>query len=145
MFIVPKRLPTRKIFSPSSDTLQKNCPRNDKKRGKANISEERASGWVMFVPFPLLFHDLSKLMLFQRHSLVLGNDIPPVPDFLAHLVDKADMGSSAKEKAERDARWIGDFTDELTVSIALRQWDQAARLVEEGMRYRLIDHIIDSN
>ncbi|CAL1693849.1 unnamed protein product [Somion occarium] len=67
-----------------------------------------------------------------RHSLVLGNDVPPMPDFLAHLADKADMGSSAKEKAERDARWVGDFTDELTVAIALRQWDQAVKLVEEG-------------
>ncbi|KAI0080989.1 hypothetical protein K474DRAFT_1704276 [Panus rudis PR-1116 ss-1] len=68
----------------------------------------------------------------DRHSIALGNDIPPVPDFLAHLADASDMGASAKDKAERDARWIGDFTDELIVAIALRQWDQAVSLVEEG-------------
>ena len=66
---------------------------------------------------------------------LLGKDAPPVPDFLAHLVDKSDVGSSAKEKSERDARWIGDFTDELTVAIALRNWDQAVNLVREGMIY----------
>lgn len=64
---------------------------------------------------------------------MLGNDAPPVPDFLAHLADGIDMTSGAKSKAERDGRWIGDFTDELTVAIALRQWDQAVSLVEEGM------------
>ena len=42
------------------------------------------------------------------------------------------MGSSAKEKSERDARWIGDWSDELTVAIALREWDTAVGLVEEG-------------
>ena len=77
----------------------------------------------------------SSSIYFQRHSLILGNDVPPVPDFLAHLVDKSDVGSSAKEKSERDARWIGDFTDELTVAIALRNWDQAVNLVGEGMIY----------
>lgn len=40
--------------------------------------------------------------------------------------------SGAKEKAERDARWTGEFADELTVSIALREWDQAVALVEQG-------------
>lgn len=45
---------------------------------------------------------------------------------------KSDVGASAKEKTERDARWIGDFTDDLTVAIALRKWDHAVALVEEG-------------
>jgi hypothetical protein len=45
---------------------------------------------------------------------------------------------SAKEKAERDARWVGEFADELTVAIALREWDQAVSLVEQG---QLIFHI----
>ena len=43
-----------------------------------------------------------------------------------------DAGSSAKEKAEQDARWIGDFSDDLTVAIALRKWEDAVALVEEG-------------
>ena len=63
-----------------------------------------------------------------------GAEIPPMPDFLADLMDKSDpaMGSSAKEKSERDTRWIGDFADDLTVAIALRKWPQATALVEEG-------------
>ena len=43
-----------------------------------------------------------------------------------------DEDSGAKEKAERDARWVGDWSDELTVAIALREWENAVVLVEEG-------------
>lgn len=46
---------------------------------------------------------------------------------------KFDPGSSAKDKLERDTRWVGDFTDDLTVAIALRKWDHAVALVEEGL------------
>lgn len=55
-----------------------------------------------------------------------------MPDFLSELANQADMDPSSKEKAERDARWMGDFSDDLTVAIALRKWDHAAALVEEG-------------
>ena len=59
--------------------------------------------------------------------------MPPLPEWMADLANKgADMGSSGKEKSERDARWIGDWSDELTVSIALREWETAVALVEEG-------------
>ncbi|CCM03823.1 uncharacterized protein FIBRA_05972 [Fibroporia radiculosa] len=58
--------------------------------------------------------------------------VPPVPVWMADIVGQTEMGPSAKEKAERDARWIGDFCDELTVSIALREWDKAVGLVEKG-------------
>ncbi|THH31938.1 hypothetical protein EUX98_g2241 [Antrodiella citrinella] len=62
-----------------------------------------------------------------------GTEVPPMPDFLANLMDKSEMGSSsAKEKVERDTRWIGEFADDLTVAIALRKWDEAVTLVEEG-------------
>lgn len=57
--------------------------------------------------------------------------MPPLPDFLAEMSGGID-GSAGKDKAERDARWIGDFTDDLTVAIALRKWDHAVALVEEG-------------
>jgi exocyst complex component 8 len=40
--------------------------------------------------------------------------------------------SGAKEKAEQDARWVGDWSDELTVAIALREWEKAVVLVEQG-------------
>ncbi|KAI0325433.1 hypothetical protein GY45DRAFT_1374778 [Cubamyces sp. BRFM 1775] len=70
----------------------------------------------------------------DRGSLAFtGEGIPPLPDWMADLASKAsEMGATAKEKAERDARWIGDWSDELTVSIALREWDRAVSLVEEG-------------
>ena len=42
------------------------------------------------------------------------------------------MGASAKEKAERDTRLVDEFSDDLTVAIALRKWDRAVTLVEEG-------------
>jgi exocyst complex component 8 len=40
--------------------------------------------------------------------------------------------SGAKEKVERDARWVSDFCDELNVAVALREFEQAVKLVEEG-------------
>jgi hypothetical protein len=48
-----------------------------------------------------------------------GGDIPGV------TVD-------AKEKAERDARWVGEWSDDLTVAIALKEWSKAVDLVEKG-------------
>ncbi|KAJ3552494.1 hypothetical protein NM688_g4125 [Phlebia brevispora] len=68
----------------------------------------------------------------QRASQAFPPDVPPLPDFLADLMPKSDLGQNEKEKADRDARWIGDFSDELTVAIALRKWDEAVGLVETG-------------
>ncbi|KIM88914.1 hypothetical protein PILCRDRAFT_3077 [Piloderma croceum F 1598] len=80
----------------------------------------------------------------RRKSLWAGGDrasvawnadalVSPVPDWMADLAHRAGGdGSSAKEKAERDARWVGEFADELTVAIALREWNQAVSLVEQG-------------
>lgn len=75
----------------------------------------------------------------RRKSLWAGGDlqvgldkVPPMPDWMADLAQAAGMGPSAKEKVEKDARWVGEFTDELTVAIALREWDRAVELVEQG-------------
>lgn len=59
--------------------------------------------------------------------------MPAFPDWMADLAGKSELGSSAKEKADQDARWIGEFSDDLTVAIALREWDKALSLVEQGM------------
>ena len=60
----------------------------------------------------------------------------PIPDSSSMPtmpVWAAEVGAGgAKEKAEADARWISDFSDDLTVAIALQEWDEAVRLVEEG-------------
>ncbi|KAF8913204.1 hypothetical protein CPB84DRAFT_1760651 [Gymnopilus junonius] len=61
---------------------------------------------------------------------------PPVPDWMAELAKKGGefpgLGTDAKEKAERDARWVGEWSDELTVAIALKEWTKAVDLVEQG-------------
>ncbi|KAJ7610832.1 Cullin repeat-like-containing domain protein [Roridomyces roridus] len=66
-----------------------------------------------------------------------GSDrVPPVPDWMAALASRAgddgDAGSDAKEKAERDLRWTSEWADDLTVAIALREWEKATALVETG-------------
>jgi hypothetical protein len=61
---------------------------------------------------------------------------------MAELTQKPGVGTSAQDKTEGDARWISDFADRLTVAIALREWEQAVSLVEEGKRTatRLFKH-----
>ncbi|KAJ7459067.1 hypothetical protein B0H11DRAFT_2060287 [Mycena galericulata] len=66
-----------------------------------------------------------------------GSDrVPPVPDWMAAFANRGDpdgaAGSDAKEKAERDARWTSEWADDLTVAIALREWEKATALVETG-------------
>ena len=68
-----------------------------------------------------------------------------MPTWMADIVGQTDMGASAKEKAERDARWIGDYCDELTVSIALREWDKAVDLVEKGELVYIIQPVLRLN
>lgn len=69
-------------------------------------------------------------------SLAGPSDRPPaVPDWMADLARGAGEpvpGTDAKEKAERDARWAGEWADELTVAIALKEWEKAVGLVEQG-------------
>ncbi|KAH9949330.1 hypothetical protein B0H21DRAFT_777314 [Amylocystis lapponica] len=67
----------------------------------------------------------------DRKSFAFGND-EAVPTWMTDLMGQTDMGASAKEKVERDARWISDFSDDLTVSISLREWEKAVALVEQG-------------
>ncbi|KAG6901721.1 hypothetical protein C0995_008689 [Termitomyces sp. Mi166 len=61
-----------------------------------------------------------------------------MPEWMADLAARGgeipgdDLESGAKEKAERDARWTAEWADDLTVAIALRQWEKAVALVEEG-------------
>jgi hypothetical protein len=57
-----------------------------------------------------------------------------MPEWMIDLNQRAgNDGSSAKEKAERDALWVGEWSDELTVAIALREWEKAVTLVEKGL------------
>jgi exocyst complex component 8 len=62
-----------------------------------------------------------------------------MPDWMAELAKRGGeipgMESGAKEKSERDALWVGEWADELTVAIALREWEKAVTLVEQGTSY----------
>lgn len=64
------------------------------------------------------------------------NSIPPMPDWMTELAKRGGeipgTESGAKEKAERDALWVGEWADDLTVAIALREWEKAVTLVEQG-------------
>jgi hypothetical protein len=71
----------------------------------------------------------------QRNTFFDPNK--PGADWMADLARQAGLadaqGGGAKDKAERDARFVGDFTDDLTVAIALREYERAVQLVEDGM------------
>ena len=61
--------------------------------------------------------------------------MPPLPEWLSDLAKKGGelpgMANDAKEKAERDARFVGDWSDELTVAISLKEWNKAVALIED--------------
>ncbi|KAF9072723.1 hypothetical protein BDP27DRAFT_1319865 [Rhodocollybia butyracea] len=74
----------------------------------------------------------------RRKSMWPGADSSSAtPDWMAEfakLSGNPNPSTDAKEKSERDIRWTGEWADELTVAIALRQWDRAVELVEEGKK-----------
>ncbi|KIY73370.1 hypothetical protein CYLTODRAFT_417056 [Cylindrobasidium torrendii FP15055 ss-10] len=45
--------------------------------------------------------------------------------------------NSTKEKTESDALWASEWADDLTVAIALKEWEKATKLAEEG-RVKLV-------
>ncbi|KAF8531522.1 Cullin repeat-like-containing domain protein [Gautieria morchelliformis] len=69
----------------------------------------------------------------NRSSLAVPDSelMPSLPDWLGEIGAREGL-DGAKVKAEQDSRWVGDFSDDLTVAIALRQWDEAVALVESG-------------
>ena len=52
-------------------------------------------------------------------------------EWMNELALNSGMGG-VKDKSDKDAIWVGELTDNLTVAIALREWDKAVALVEEG-------------
>jgi hypothetical protein len=71
----------------------------------------------------------------MQRGLTSQMEAPPVPDRMTDLAQQTGTNDSAKEVAERDARWIGDFAGQLTMSIAPRKWDAAADLAEQGISF----------
>ncbi|KAH7338844.1 Cullin repeat-like-containing domain protein [Rhizoctonia solani] len=64
----------------------------------------------------------------DRKSLAL-DAMPALPAWMAEMAAGSD---GAAAKAEQDERWINNFIDELTVAVALRDWDSAVNLVVKG-------------
>ncbi|KAG8687826.1 exocyst complex component exo84, partial [Ceratobasidium sp. 395] len=55
-----------------------------------------------------------------------------MPTLPAWMLDMASGSGAAQAKAEQDAQWTNNFIDELTVAVALRDWDEAVDLVVRG-------------
>ncbi|PPQ79863.1 LOW QUALITY PROTEIN: hypothetical protein CVT25_002919 [Psilocybe cyanescens] len=83
------------------------------------------------------------IRMLQRNS-----PAPPVPDWMAELAKKGGdipgIATDAKEKAERDARWVGEWSDDLTVAIALKEWSKAVDLVEQGQAKVAVTPLLSS-
>jgi exocyst complex component 8 len=63
----------------------------------------------------------------------MNDKVSGMPDWMAELNMRGGGDTTgAKEKAERDARWVAEWSDELTVAIALKEWNRAVDLVEQG-------------
>ncbi|KLO20158.1 hypothetical protein SCHPADRAFT_816745 [Schizopora paradoxa] len=67
----------------------------------------------------------------DRRSFALDMDMSTLPEWMADMGLKDGIGG-AKEKNDKDAIWVTELTDSLTVAIALREWTRAVELVEEG-------------
>lgn len=52
-------------------------------------------------------------------------------EWMNELALNSGLGGS-QEKSDKDTLWVGELTDKLTIAIALREWDNAVALVEEG-------------
>jgi hypothetical protein len=62
-------------------------------------------------------------------SIFSPADVPVLP-IIPGMLPPSD--SASQLKAEQDSKWIGEFTDELSVAISLRQWIKALDLVDQG-------------
>lgn len=49
------------------------------------------------------------------------------------------MDNDVKEKMERDTRWVDEWSDNLAVAIALKEWTKAVDLVEQGRLFYSVD------
>jgi len=58
---------------------------------------------------------------------VKSGDIPPMPR----------LRLPTEEPDDADDEWLGTFEDDLTMAIAVRDWDQAVVLVNKGMTRRV--------
>lgn len=133
-YIAQTRLQTRRICLRSSATLRRSCRPRSAKSARASTNDGRVYGPVVeeYVRHKPQFLSLMLPTVSSQRGPTIPGEVPPVPDWMSDLAQQTGMSDGAKEVAERDARWISDFSDQLTVAIALREWDTAVDLVEQG-------------
>ncbi|KZS93050.1 hypothetical protein SISNIDRAFT_550064 [Sistotremastrum niveocremeum HHB9708] len=75
----------------------------------------------------------SQWMEGDRRSFI-STDLASMPSLPSWLKDSSglSLSNSGMDRPEQDARWISDYCDNLSVAIALRQWEEATALVETG-------------
>jgi hypothetical protein len=107
-----------------------------KRKEREGEHERRKSLWVPgdVDSLAYLYRGPRLIDITQRSSYPMSTGkVQLVPDWMADLTARAGGDTTgAKEKAERDARWVGEWSDELNVAIALREWETAVALVERG-------------
>lgn len=70
---------------------------------------------------------------FEKFSLPDASSMPNLPAWAAETQGTSTgAGDTGKSKAEADARWISEFSDDFAVAVALKEWDSAVSLYEKG-------------
>ncbi|KAJ7597262.1 nuclear mRNA splicing protein [Mycena floridula] len=83
-------------------------------------------------------HERRKSLWQGGEGLLSPDRVPPMPDWLDFAARSPAQSpgrspdTNARQKAERDAQWISEWADTLTVAIALKEWEKATKLVEDG-------------
>ena len=136
MFTERKLLRRRRVYYHNLGKWRRNCPRNAEKNGKENMKEEKARGKEAAVVAGVLLVISYFICKIHSESFQPKTQAPPIPEWMADLAQKGGdipgMGTDAKEKVERDTRWVGEWSDNLAVAIALKEWTRAVDLVEQG-------------
>ncbi|TKY89063.1 hypothetical protein EX895_001594 [Sporisorium graminicola] len=113
--------------------------RNESEYGAAAAEARKRESTLLSSP-PIAPHQFDALRL--GHSAAgrlndgglltpIGEDRDPMQGDRAGGVMAAAAASAASERKD-PGRWNSDFADELSVCIALREWDQAVTLIEKG-------------
>jgi hypothetical protein len=106
---------------------QRTLPPRNEKRASESKNDGRACGRVMYNLFSFIWFEKRVPLIFntclveQMSNLKVG-DVPPVPR----------MRLPTEEPDDVDDEWLGTFEDDLTMAIAVRDWDQAVVLVKRG-------------
>ena len=137
MFTEQKLLRRRRVYCHNLDKWQRSYPRNVGENERENMKEGKPCGKVMVWVISYFICCQTHSESFKRKSQAL------VPQWMADLDQKGGdipgMDTDVKEKVERDTRWVGEWSDNLAVAIALKEWTEAVDLVEQGQLFYSVD------